>query len=237
MVDNLNESDRRFYELFSEYMDFLEARDHAVEEADDLYHQLLEMIEQDQVSTIGVIQTFSMMLSKHISRRLTLLQFMCAIVEIQRLKNRYSYPEFFWLILKSNILSESENFEIIVPRMTDIVGVDIMRAYLTFALVTEDESKQRAIIKAFYYTGLTVDTLKVITQHVPPEEDSLDLYVFICSDAMQFLYSERAATLSNGEKIYLRNFFEQGTRLAHPHIIDSCRKALAQLNNLTWEFS
>jgi hypothetical protein len=223
-----------FYSRLSTYMKIVTGQDpERREKAKELFGQLLEIVEHNEVSPTSVVQAFSAILLEYPSYMLLLLEHMRSVVWTSEMIGGYNYPEFFWALVEANVFSEVENIYDIMRPLSDLCDHDILRSYLTYAVATKDQSKQKNIIMAFHYVGHTMKSLKFVTDVIQPDRDNMDIYVFIYSHAMAFLYSERVNGLRDDDKLYLRTFFERGLQLDLPGITESCQKALNRLDQLS----
>jgi hypothetical protein len=225
-----------FYELLSQYVTSPTKNDSAAKEKfNQIHEQLLNMIEQEEVTPAIVVQSLSDIYSKNLSRYLFIIQIMRTIVYTTKMKGGYLYPEFFWIIVKNNTFFETDNMHDLIDYIAEFCDRNILRAYLTYLLMTSEEYKQMHILKAFYYIGYSVQTLKVVIQTLPINENNAKLYNIIYSDVMSFTFSEHAKLLSIQEKSWLQDFFTKGLTLGDNDVIKSCQKALGKLAVLNIE--
>jgi hypothetical protein len=109
------------------------------------------------------------------------------------------------------------------------VRPDILRAYLNYALLTEEEAKYNKIVFSYYYTGHDIESLKLVAQILPVKENNLDLLNYHYLNVMSFVFSQSMSNLTPEEKSWLKTYFVEGLAIGHPGIEESCNKALAQL--------
>jgi hypothetical protein len=228
MKENHEKIDSEFRELFVQYMDDIPERDY-----DEILYQLREMVIDNRVSSATVVKTISDMLKLYPSKSRVLLHIMWDFSGFRVDKGLYHYPEFFWIVYESNVLSDIDKIYDITKYLRDFGGHDITRTYLTYLLVTADKSHHKNIVSAFYYTGHNIESLRTVIQIVPWEENKSDLYKFVYSGAMSFVHHPRAKSLTEEEKAFLRDFFERGLTWGDESIVDSCKKALEKLGELS----
>jgi hypothetical protein len=232
-LDDLSETDRNFYDLFSRYWELLAKRDTKREDEIDLWNSWVDFIYHDQVTPRVVVQAFSDMLAKYPDFKWSIALAMWDMATLKQMHGKYPYPEFFWLILQSDLLSNDQDFADLIKYLSDIGGPEIMRAYLTLTLLTTDDlEKRRKVIFSFYYTGVRVDTLRIIRQVIPLDERNLDLYVMVFGNALGSLFNPKVAMLSD-DKLYLRDFFTMGLTLLDSQIVEYSQRALARLDELS----
>jgi hypothetical protein len=226
------ENHSQFHQLLSEYMELVATSSGSAshDETDKIYSDLLTMIEQDIVPPNIVVDSMSHIFFQYSSLRPFLLHFMRSISFTSARKGAYSYPEFFWIIVKSNILFDNYNISDLMSVIVDFCNPQVLRAYLTYLLITSDKDKQDAIVRAFYYVGYTAESLRIVNQIVPMDENHLDLYNYIYLDVLSLIFSERAISLSLDERGWLRSFFTKGLNSRHSGIVETCKKALAQID-------
>jgi hypothetical protein len=194
------------------------------------HSELIEMAIRPDTSPSHVIEAFSQAFSEYPTRNLVLLHLMRAIVVSNRQNKQYRYPEFLWIIFESGLLSDSRNINGIMSALADICGQSVLRSYLVHRLITETGRKRTYIIQAFYYTGYTVDTIKIVAEHITSQKYEDKAYVYLYSGAMSLLYGEQASMLSDDDKRFLKAFFEEGIDLGLPQVTESCLKSLKKLS-------
>lgn len=222
-----------FYDLLSQYVTVSISNKTSKETVDELYQQMLNMIEDEVVTSVIVVQSLSDIYSRNLSHYLFIIQIMRSVYYTSQIKGGYLYPEFFWIIVKNNTFYESNNISDMIASIVEFCDYSILRGYLTYLLMTTEESNQKSIIKSFYHVGYTVETLKVVIQTVLINERNIELYNYIYMNAVSFVFSERAKLLSIEEKGWLQDFFTSGLNLGHVGINESCQKALKKLTELT----
>jgi hypothetical protein len=217
-----------FSRLFSDYIETVTKR--GLDQGDELYASLIKLIERQEISPSDVVQALSDVFYNYPEEKLFLLQIMRAIVFTSKLFNGYAYPEFFWIVVHSNILFEISNINDIMTMLKDISNNETLRSLLTYMVITGNEASRRNAARAFYYVGFTRETLRLVTELSSVKD--VDQYRYICAVAMGTLFGERAKTFSKDERDYFRSFFERGLESPDDHIVADSRRALEQLDVL-----
>src|SRR5688500_999993 len=161
-----SDKDVKFRDLLLEYMELVEKQLSSTEEGEMLWNSVTELTYENEVSPAAFIRCTSEVFKKYPFRHLFLIQMFEGMVSTRREKDAPNlYPELFWIVVQENILN---NFLSTLPvfdvinHICRIVDRNIVRAYLNYALVNEDESKQADLVRSYYYTGHTVDSLKLV---------------------------------------------------------------------------
>lgn len=204
------------------------------EQWDDIgdWNQLLHSFDSEK-SPLNVVNAFADAFTKYPSYKLLLLQIMRAVVSSTELVGGYNYPEFFWIIVESGLFSEGHPMQDIMNLIAPLCDRSILRAYLTCVLATESEPKLKEIVMAFYHVGHTLESLKLLTDTIPLNQENEHLYTFIYSDAVGLLHSERLQSLGTQSADYLRTLFGRGLQSSQPHTIQTCQTGLKRLEFLT----
>ena len=124
------------------------------------------------------------------------------------------------------------NDENVMSVLTNIADKDIIRAYLNYALLTGNAEDVSGIVRAYYSTGYTVDSLKLVTQVVPFDDAHLELYAYVYGCVMSYTFSPRITNITENEILYLREFFSRGLSSTHESINEDSQKGLTQLDKL-----
>jgi len=232
---DIENSDQEFQTVFNQYWESIG------DEGDDrgeLSNQILTMIEQRQAPPKSVIHTFATMLTKHPSKKFGLFHIMRDIAYHSKKAGGYTFPEFFWLMIQSGVLSEPDKVYDATKYLCVLGNPHIVRAFLTTTLITAEAINYHAIIRSFYHVGHTVDSLQIVERVIPLAKENQDVYFEVFAAAKALCYRskdtnnpliQKRKPLSDDEESYLVNFFKRGLLLESPQISEICREALAML--------
>jgi hypothetical protein len=230
------DKDVQFHDLLFEYLDLAEKQLSSTEESEVLWNSVTELTYENEVSPPAFIRCASEVFKKYPLRHLFLIQMFEGMVSTRREKDTpHLYPEMLWIVVQENILnnllSTLRVFDVI-NHICRIVDRNVVRAYLNYVLINEGESKHADLVRSYYYTGHTIDSLKIVNQVVRFPEDDFDLLNYHYLNAMSFMFNPKSASLKPEEKFWLKSYFMKGITIGHPEISDSCHKALAQLGKM-----
>jgi hypothetical protein len=126
--------------------------------------QLQSLVTSGSVNRIEVIQIISNFLEKNpeYAIKCRLINFMLWMSKLG-----FGFPEFFWLAIKSNIVLELTNVSDAANVSNLLVytgGAKATRSYLTYTLLTQDQTKWEGILMTFYPVGYMVESLKIVEQ-------------------------------------------------------------------------
>jgi hypothetical protein len=225
--------DQKFYSLVLEYFDrAVNEKPNEKTNRNEIYSEFSTLIEEGQVSINAVVTTISEMFSKFSTHKLGVLLIMRTMFVNSTFKGGYKYPEFFWLIVKHGVLDEMTEVDTVLPAVVEICGHDLIRSYLHYRLLEKPQQNIRSVIRAFYYTSYTVQTLEIIISTIPFDETHLELYTFVFSDAFSIIHPHRQLSLTKEDKEFLRGFFTQGLKINNVSIIKSCKRGLTRLSTI-----
>lgn len=171
----LTETDQRFYELL---IQDIELPADSRNERGDLWDELLVAVDSKELTSVGVVQSFSEILSYYGATRwqwiLPLMNNLCREI-------RESYPfcldEILWPLIQARILPEADQIQDIIRDLSQFIRRDILRSYLSFSLMNAaDTDRRRKIVFSFYYVGHDVESLKIFRQMIPLTEESAKIY-------------------------------------------------------------
>jgi hypothetical protein len=235
-----NNADQEMFRLLSEWI-----KRHETENQGDknqqsiLWDRILALFEAGQTTELGLLQTLTT-LYQNADRlgKAGLIYTMEDLICVSTTRGGYGYPELFWLVLESNILFEftdiSDVGRLIGGFLCKTGGAQLTRSYLVQTLLGKDTTRHANAFMAFYATGHSLQSLRIVMQVAPePNESNAQLYVFIYGDAWAFLVNNKDVKLSNGDKVDLIAFFTRGLTLSNHLAVDYCQKALAILGEMT----
>jgi len=149
--------------------------------------------------------------------------------------NGHHCPEFFWILISSEVLYEVENIsdiKIVSGLLKRTGGVNMARSYLATILLQGDVRKRRNAIKAFYPIGHTALTLKIVERIANQEQDH-ELLNIIYQDALWSLGPpDNPASLKKDDFAYLHQFFQRGYLSSDPRVATASHQALAILRSV-----
>lgn len=217
-----------FYQLLSQLI--LNRASISSDKYSEIYNELVDLVRHKEVSPTIVVQSVASVFAQaSADYYLTIIHHMNTIYFLSRNNGDYLYPEFFWIITQNNAFSKTNNLADIMHLMSNFCDDQVLRAYLSFLLMARESRRYKDIIFSFISVGHTLTTLRLVLDVVPINEENLDLYDYTYTDAMEFLYSPRAATLTADDKTWLQEFFTRGLLLEYKRIPESCQKALKKL--------
>ena len=204
------------------------------DQVEDAFNELWRLIEVESVDRVDIIQAVLDLYTPDSTWLIkkSLIVFMMTLVSLQGAAHPgYSVPEFFWIVLGSNVLFEVTDISDIATisellQMTG--GTEILRGYLVATLLSGDIAKRPNAVRAFYPVGHTISTLKV-THRVLANDLDVSLLSLLYQHALFLVPQDGLLPFSNPEKSYLYDFFTRGLSIPDPRIIEACREALKRL--------
>jgi len=132
------------------------------DQVEDAFNELWRLIEVESVDRVDIIQAVLDLYTPDSTWLIkkSLIVFMMTLVSLQGAAHPgYSVPEFFWIVLGSNVLFEVTDVSDIATisellQMTG--GTEILRGYLVATLLSGDSAKRPNAVKAFYVSSQKV---------------------------------------------------------------------------------
>lgn len=173
-----------------------------------------------------IIRTLAQLLNDYPDQSAFIAKILADIRTFSRARQQYDYPEFFWLVLQSDNFMKSPICDQ-ANLLSKLGPVEVVRARLSYLLITRTDISPPDLIRAYYYTGHTPDSLQLMTQLIPASDETL--YVLVYTDALSMLYRQTPEALPEKDQAFLVDFFKRGLKMTNPRIQANCQKALQKL--------
>ncbi len=217
--------------LFKQYMACI-VDNHAPENTTEVYNRLLEAIADESAMPEAVIQIITQLFAQYPEHDLILLQLLRSISDINKWQGGYLYPEFRWLVVQLIATKDMDWFEQVydvIPVLVDICGTELMRAFLLTMLVNPThKTNMLTLLRAFYYTGHTIETLQMLHRLIKPSEQPA-AFERLMLDTANFVLSRPDITFKETDRTFLIGRLKAGS----PLVLANAERYEAALTLLT----
>lgn len=199
-----------------------------------LYDKVWELVDSSAVTRFDVVQAIASLFTSgspwpYKKALLVFMETLLSLKEPGHVEQRY--PEFFWIVLNTNILFEVDDVSDIAKisgLLRSTGGAEVLRAYLLVTLLTGDTTRLANAIKAFYPVGHTIHTLTAVDGIVEDARDA-NLRHTLYQHALLLIGRDKPLPFSIEDINYLRAFFTRGLAEADLTVRDICQEALKRL--------